>query len=82
MVNQVLFNENELKELSDKTLYFMYKEYYNQAFVDYIDGNKAYIKHKNIANTIKKEILSRCDKEISWSVFIFLSKGNGTTKPY
>ena len=56
--------ESELKQLSDKTLYFMYKEYYNQAFVDYIDGrDKAYIKHKNIANRIKKEMLSRCDKE-------------------
>lgn len=62
MVNQVLFNENELKELSDKTLYFIYKGYCNEAFVDYIDGNEAYIKHKNIANKIKKEILSRCDK--------------------
>lgn len=64
MVDQVLFNESELKQLSDKTLYFMYKEYYNQAFADYIDGHdKAYIKHKNIANRIKKEMLSRCDKE-------------------
>ena len=62
-VNQVLFTENELKELSDKTLYFMYREYYNRAFVDYMDGcDKAYIKHKNIANRIKKEILSRCGK--------------------
>ena len=50
-------------KLSDKTLYFMYRKYYNRAFVDYMDGNdKAYIKHKNIANRIKKEILSRCGK--------------------
>ena len=63
-VNQVLFNENELKELSDITLYLMYRKYYNQAFIDYIDGNgKAYIKHKNIANRINKEMLLRCDKE-------------------
>ena len=63
MIGQVLFNESELKQLSDKTLYFMYKEYYNQAFVEYVDGNKDYIKHRDIANRIKKEILSRCDKE-------------------
>lgn len=56
--------ENELKQLSDKTLYFMYKEYYNQAFVDYIDGNdKAYIKHRDLTYRLKKEMLSRCDKE-------------------
>ena len=63
MVNQVLFNENELKQLSDRTLYIIYREYYNQAFVDYMEGNnKAYIKHKNIANRIKKEMLLRCGK--------------------
>lgn len=62
MIDQVLFSESELKDLSSRTLYFIYKGYYNQAFVDYIDGNEAYIKHKNIANKIKKEILSRCDK--------------------
>lgn len=64
MVDQVLFIESELKELSDKTLYFMYKEYSNQAFADYIDGSdEAYSRHRNIANKIKREILSRCKEE-------------------
>ena len=55
MIDQVLFSENELKQLSDRTLYFIYKGYYDQAFVDYINGNdEAYIKHRDIANRIKK----------------------------
>lgn len=64
MVDQLLFNESDLKQLSDKTLYFMYKEYSDQAFIDYIDENdKAYNRHRDIINRIKKEILSRCDRE-------------------
>ena len=64
MIDQVLFSENELKQLSDRNLYFMYKGYYDQAFVDYIDGNdESYIKHRDIVCRLKKEILSRCDKE-------------------
>ena len=57
-------NFEEIKLFNDKDLYWLYKKYKHEAFLNLMWGNNdKFIQYKKVSQMIKEEILLRCEVE-------------------